>query len=168
MKRVFTALFLSLISVLAPALAYAEPGDLASGSGVVSNGDTTTFSFNAVGGPGNSATGTFTLAGLLGPNTGTVYCLVVNGNSAMVGGVITAGAFVGRQILMPAVDVSPTGAGDQWNVQIQLAGAPPVTCLETVGAATILSGNIVVVDCDGKKAKKEKDKKDKKDKCQPL
>jgi hypothetical protein len=164
MKRFSAALFTLLVVTLAPALAHAEPGESASGSGVVSNGDTTTFSFNATGGPGNSATGTFTLAGLLGPNTGTVTCLVVNGNSAMIGGVITAGAFMGQQILMPAVDVSPTGVGDQWNAQIQPVGAPPVTCLESVGATTILSGNIVVVDCDGKKDK-DKDKKDKK--CKP-
>jgi hypothetical protein len=82
-----------LASAASPAAA--DVGDLATGSGTTAAGET--FSFSVVGGPGpnpelgsQSASGPLAYSGPFITGTGEAYCMLIDGNTALIKGNITS------------------------------------------------------------------------------
>lgn len=104
------------VAMSAPTAASADVGDSATGSGTTTLcGGVQTFEFDAVGGTGTAATGTFSytcdFANPSVPDSyliGVVNCLVTDGHRAYVAGTITESSFssgaVGRELGVVATD----------------------------------------------------------------
>jgi Ca2+-binding RTX toxin-like protein len=116
---------------LAPSPADADANDTASGSGVLVGGwshcpdeSTASFSFTATGTGSPAAGGSFTFTCSETPRypeltfSGSVACLVVSGDSALVGGTITSSAYpgfdIGQQLHWKALD-GGVGTGDKFS-----------------------------------------------------
>jgi hypothetical protein len=141
--KLLPSLVLVSLAFAAPPAA-AEVGDAASGSGTNDAGDT--FNFDAVGGPGDSATGTMHYAATAGFFTATavVDCLRVVGNAATVGGTVTTSnfpEFVGNDVFFYAHDNGPLGAGDEFEDAFH---ETPFDCHDPVIGFPLIAGDIVV------------------------
>lgn len=142
---------------LAPIAASADVGDSVSGSGTSGFCAPQAFEFDAIGGPGTAATGSFHFScDYTNPSTpdyylsGVINCLVVEGHQAFISGTITESSFatgaVGRELGVVVTDshAGPTpGEADtisnyywDWN-----CGYPPETY-----TLPIVSGDIVVTE----------------------
>jgi hypothetical protein len=98
MRRTTLALVLAcLVSAFAAHPAAAAVGDSATGSGTIAQENGASFSFSATGGSGPSgtgATGTMTYSADGFTDQAAVFCLRVDGNRAVVAGLITQSTFV--------------------------------------------------------------------------
>lgn len=91
LKRLLLTLVLLLSALALTPTAFAAVGDSAVGSGSTSEYWLTSVSVNAIGGPGLSGSGDMHVEGFLGQSfTGSVRCLLVEGDDAVIVGRVTA------------------------------------------------------------------------------
>ena len=149
------AIVLGIATGTLPSAAHAVTGDQAQGAGAFGNwdhcvpGSIVTFDLNAVGGPGQSASGTFSfICGPVGLTpafafSGTVSCLVLDGRLARVGGTVTATTHpnfhIGDELSFSVQDGGPAGIGDF--VSTLLTGAD---CALELPVKALIAGDIVV------------------------
>jgi hypothetical protein len=152
LKTILGALVALLAVSLLGSPVQAETGDAASGSGVSApSKGSVQFSFTAVGQAGSAASGTMTFHDpFFGETHGaTVECLKVEGNEAVMVGLITSSSNpsrIGQRLVFWVEDNGTPGAGVDgfnWSIPFSpscsflLSAAPPIT-----------SGEIVVTSAD--------------------
>ena len=148
-------------AAFAPA-AMADVGDFATGSGARAGSPGCAplpFSFEAVGGPEATATGTFSFVIALSawpepcyvfvPYSGVVLCLDVSGNTAFILGQITAGpeSRIGQAVRFTVVDNSATGEPDQIS-GVTFAGPLDCAVRPWDPFSEVTAGDIVVRDAN--------------------
>jgi hypothetical protein len=150
-----TALLSALLGVLALPSAWATGNPSASGhANLTINGGLQTYSFSAVQQPNGSVSGQMTLDSR-GQDViiqGAVNCLVINGNEAIIGGIITHVtpnsdpsffSLVGQPFALRVVD-NGEGAPDPVDLVSDLAAPFPCVFGSFLGLLPIEAGNISV------------------------
>jgi hypothetical protein len=150
------AALLPVLAVLAtPSAPLAAAGDLAQGSGTLVPtthcfGTSAVFEFTATGlaGDMNPATGTFSFTCATGAAfSGTVSCLVVDGNIATVGGTVTTSTHSGfpenTGFSFTVQDVGPAGSGDRFSSFSSSAMCPFDDPVRPLLAGDIVVGHVV-------------------------